>query len=802
MIKHINMKKAYTSLFLLMLTVQTVLAQTLFSTKFETEDEFKAWTLLDANNDEKTWTFAEDATPSKVFYTYSSTNQANDWLISPAITSETDGYVVVEYNYYGSSYGEAMDVYYGSGNTIADMQNLGVSYTNIPNTMQGGYFIMKAKAKQQFNIGFHATTPADKWRLYLCSVNVRMTNNPVDLKVSEIISPVTGEELDKETVTIKIENTGMVDVNSFSVAFDIDGTNITTEQINQTLKKGESMEYTFTAKADLSIPRHIYKIKAYTIHPDDISASNDTAIAEIRHIAPATVPYKMGFETTEDDMSGLQFFNLNNDSGNWGIETGSFFMNMARTGFGCLGYNYDKNNNADDWAMLEPINVDAGYYVLKFWYAGDDNHPEKLAVYWGNEATPEGMTNKVVEYAPFARGNYEESINILYFDKPQKVCFGFYAFSDKDENWITIDDVSFDKIDGETLDLKIESIDNPFEFHRATNKQDVVAEIRNIGIQDAIANINISIDNIQVKSEPVEMKAQDFKTITFKDVLSELETGEHTITVEVECNKDQNTENNVLSKSFVVVGSPVKFWDFEDSALPEDFTFRVEDEGTVNPNAGEEFNEYGWGIFNVSGSMYGGHTLAGTTWLDGTDKADRWAVMPKIKVTGDNSYFVWDANSYNENYLESYQIKVSDGEDTSYDYSTAKEITLESIYPKTHGICLDKYTGKEIYVAIRLITKSGEALILDNIGFYGDVSTETSGIENITHNGSNSLIISGNILTVNGNNVNSISVIGTSGNVICSATGNSIDISALATGIYIANVNTTTGYATYKFVKK
>ena len=139
----------------------------------------------------------------------------------------------------------------------------------------------------------------------------------------------------------------------------------------------------------------------------------------------------MGFEPNEytDD---IKIMNLNKDDGSWDINLDmSSWFRMARTGIGCLAYNYNKENAADDWAFLEPIQVEAGYYAFKFWYSGDDNHPEKFGLYYGDSASPEAMKNTVVEYAPFARGAYEESIHIIHFDKPQ-TCLLYTSPSPRD----------------------------------------------------------------------------------------------------------------------------------------------------------------------------------------------------------------------------------------------------------------------------------------------------------------------------------------------------------------------------------
>ena len=105
------MKKIFTSLVLGLLAAVPTMAQVVYSTSFATEEEFKTWIVNDANEDEKTWSFAEDASPSKVFYTYHGTNAGDDWLISPEIVPAEDANLMVKFDYKGSSYGEALEVY-------------------------------------------------------------------------------------------------------------------------------------------------------------------------------------------------------------------------------------------------------------------------------------------------------------------------------------------------------------------------------------------------------------------------------------------------------------------------------------------------------------------------------------------------------------------------------------------------------------------------------------------------------------------------------------------------------------------
>ena len=174
-------------------------------------------------------------------------------------------------------------------------------------------------------------------------MNVQFTSNPVDIQAAEFISPVADVGLGQETVTVKVKNTGNVDVNSFDISFSVDEVTIATETVNQPLAVGGEMDYTFTAKANLSEARKTFALKAWTTHPDDVNSTNDACSVTVLHKAPASVPYSMGFEANEYT-DGITMFNLNEDEGNWDLYTDPWWS-LAHNGDYCLAYNYDKNNN-------------------------------------------------------------------------------------------------------------------------------------------------------------------------------------------------------------------------------------------------------------------------------------------------------------------------------------------------------------------------------------------------------------------------------------------------------------------------
>ncbi len=728
------MNKIFTLIPALAMAVNVMGAETAFTADFSTADEASVadWTIIDANADKSTWKFDSSAEPSHIFYSYNSNNAADDWLISPAISIPADGTYVLRIEYKGSSYGEAFEVFTGSEAKVESMTNKIASYEDVKDVIAGDLVFIDAKAGNM-HIGFHATTPADKFRLYLISVTLMKADNPVDLALTAITSPTDGEGLGQETVTVEIENKGRVDVSSYDVAYKLNDGTAVVEHVTTPIAVGAKATYSFNTKADLSRGHFTHKIEAYTIHPDDINPANDSFSAKVRHVAPATVPYFTGFEPDEDT-DGITFLNLNNDEGDWDINIDSGWLgSFARTGYGSLIYNYDKENNADDWAILEPIQMTPGHYAVKFWYSATANHPERMRLCYGNAPTPEAMTNVVVEYNPMTNDSYLESVNIIELKEEGNIYFGFYAFSDKNENWICIDDFSVTKVDANNFDIIVSRPSNPMSYMMDKNSRDLAFTVFNAGIVDKDIDFEVSVDGNVISTFTMNIPAQKATPIVRESLFTSLATGTHTIRIEAKNEGDTDPSNNVSEFKCVMLPAPVAFWDFEDGQLPTDITMRVEDSAENHPNAGDEFNEDGFGIFNLQHYLLGTRALAINTWFtDPSKTADRWVVLPRMKVTGD-AHFAMSAVSYGGgNGTDRFDIRVSTSDDKWYSYSTVLSVSDVQKSVNNFGIDLSEYKDKDIYIAVQCKSYDTEALILDNLGVYGSIEpSSTQGIDDI-----------------------------------------------------------------------
>lgn len=199
------MKKLSVIVLFAILSSVPALSQTLLSTSFDTKEEFNAWTVVNCNKDAATWCYVNDDTaPSKVVYPYNGAEAADDWLMSPVLTPVKTGYVAVKYSVYGSKYIEKMEIMYGASATVDAMTNRGTEVTEYKDDITTGEFLIEVEEGVPFYIGFHAVSDADKWRLYLCSVEVVHVENDdltgVENVVIDKIQPIVTVEHGKIVV--------------------------------------------------------------------------------------------------------------------------------------------------------------------------------------------------------------------------------------------------------------------------------------------------------------------------------------------------------------------------------------------------------------------------------------------------------------------------------------------------------------------------------------------------------------------------------------------------------------------------
>ncbi|QMU65737.1 MAG: hypothetical protein GKR88_16615 [Flavobacteriaceae bacterium] len=109
-----------------------------------------------------------------------------------------------------------------------------------------------------------------------------------DIGVTAISSPVSGENIGNEQITVTVENFGTTSQSNFDVSYSINGGVPVVEQITGPLLPNMSMEYAFTNLGDFSVDGS-YVLNAQTQLPSDSDASNNSTQVTIENTACDTV---------------------------------------------------------------------------------------------------------------------------------------------------------------------------------------------------------------------------------------------------------------------------------------------------------------------------------------------------------------------------------------------------------------------------------------------------------------------------------------------------------------------------------
>ncbi len=168
-------------------------AQTqVYSNAFASSNDFNAMTVIDANNDGKTWTYNSSGYAQ---YTYSSSNAANDWLITPGITLEAGKTYQFNIEAWARStyYTEKLEVKMGSAATAAGMTTSVIASTGITSTSaeQLSNNSVTVTTTGVYYFGVHAISAANMWELYVDNLVITDVTPPYPIPTNLAVSDIT-----------------------------------------------------------------------------------------------------------------------------------------------------------------------------------------------------------------------------------------------------------------------------------------------------------------------------------------------------------------------------------------------------------------------------------------------------------------------------------------------------------------------------------------------------------------------------------------------------------------------------------
>ena len=359
----------------------------------------------------------------------------NDWLISPQLPNNGNKYL---FSFYGATFkkygdGEKFKIFYSTtGDNPTDFipaNCLNLPYTTVPEEWTYYQYEVPANAKY---VAINVVS-VDEHIFVIDDITLKELFHK-NLEAYALGVPDYSCELtDQEEIQIGIVNDGVDTVYEFDVAYQISNHAPVVEHVTTTLLPDSSYIHTFATLADLTFAMDADSIRGWVVLENDEFLANDTTAWYGTGVpAPKTVKYFNDFET-EDDIKGMSTVDVDEDVYGWHYTTEDDGNKL----FFCQTFS---SKPANDWLITSCFDLLAGDYTIEFLYkAYSSIYTEKLGVYVGTSTDPADMT--LIESITFSNENFKTFSKIFNIASDGTYYFGFKSASAAEQGDIYFDNL-------------------------------------------------------------------------------------------------------------------------------------------------------------------------------------------------------------------------------------------------------------------------------------------------------------------------------------------------------------------------
>lgn len=381
-----------------------------YSSEFESLG-LEGWTLLDLNEDGKSWVYAN---AGAVRLEYNKNEAQNDWLISPAIICEANRVYTLTFDYKVQSKAspERFEVAFGNAPTAAAMTHVLFEPTVVANQT---YITETIRFIPEENgpvyLGFHCISDADTYALYFANINL---SAGASTAIPEAVSDLT------ITPKAPAENAAAISFTAPAKTFVGNPlgtlTKIELKRDGEIIKTFESPEPGATLSWVDNVPvgdMYGYSVLSY----NDQGVSPEVSASQ--YIGSLTIPFNADF--VNNGTTGWNIVDGNDDGKVWTISSGAIRMQ------------YNTYVDMDDWLITPPIKMtaDQGYKLTFQTKCHKVTHPEKLIVAYGPDNTAESMTTVLLDTIYVTENAYKEYEAIITPPSTGTYSVGFHGVSPK-----------------------------------------------------------------------------------------------------------------------------------------------------------------------------------------------------------------------------------------------------------------------------------------------------------------------------------------------------------------------------------
>ncbi len=414
-----------------------------FSMGFSVDESRTGWFFEDVNNDGTTWqiTPANPVYQSHSAFYQGNSNQADDWIFTKCLELDENKVYKLSFDYasLGMYWPQNLEVYIGDAPASDNMYLFLDSILNFNNNVAATreiYFTVENH--EHHYIGFRCFSNPEMLVLSLDNIHIAEMSEP-DIALVSIDFPIETCNMGDETLRITLRNLSSVTLADIPVEFQLNDDDPVTETIAETIAPGETYVYQFQHSLPMSSFGE-YALRVYPSLANDANTGNDTIISIYHNYEAATIPFAVGFSSA-DELAGYTIENSNNDNRFWNYYSGSGHDNP-----GCMRYEYNDFNAADDWFFTRCIYLEPDYdYTLTFYHRIESSQwPESMEVKLGTGAASGLMTGLLLDLPVLSNENWQQAEAGFIVDAAGFYYIGFHCNSAAQMFNMYLDDIALD----------------------------------------------------------------------------------------------------------------------------------------------------------------------------------------------------------------------------------------------------------------------------------------------------------------------------------------------------------------------
>ncbi|MBQ6156726.1 MAG: choice-of-anchor J domain-containing protein [Bacteroidales bacterium] len=771
-----------------------------YNFEFDNDGMANCWDIIDANNDASTFTISTGS--GYAYYTYNTSNPADDWLVSPIF--DLTGGEMASFDYWCSSasWPERFMVYALGTDTVLLVDTVNVTNGSSAPITQ---YLTLSSLTGNYRIGIHCISDANQFRLYVDNFSVfatgtaNLTVNPESIDFGILPTGTTANSTVDLTILNATDNITVTTAAPFSVSLDNN-----------------------TFATSVTIPTPSASVANQTIYvaynPTTAGAQNGmlvistTGAADTVTLAGAgvdcdvitTFPFTETFLATSTTAPCWQIVDHNNDGK-------TFIMN---TEAGQVVYQYSSTNNADEYLISPEMTLTSGLYGHVDYACASSSYPEKFSIYViPQNGTIENAVN-IVPTVTVTNTSFETQNFALAAYANQTIRIAIKAESDADMYLLGFANFVIEEVPAASL-----TVDPTSMTFSAIAGSPSAAQAANVTAYSLTSNITVST------TAPFEVSTNGTSfnttaTIPAGDFVNQVLYVRYNTSAAGTNNGTVTLTSGSLSATINVSGSAMDcsqpqalpFVENFDGVMPTCWTILdVDGDGYSWEHSSDPVSYFPAGV-DLSGSGNNGSNgfILSGSFSNVTGEAltpDNWLISPTLAIPSQGGKLTFYVAAQDAGYAEEhYGVYVSTTGTNPNDFTLLYEETIdENGGPRDQGIWKQKsanlpYPGQNIHVAIRHFNCTDMFLLnLDDFTVTVGTGVEEHGLKTVIYpNPAN------NVLNINStSNINRVEVYNMMGQMVGMYEANDvntqINTTSFANGVYMVKINTENGTSTKKF---